>query len=148
MAAMMDLIPQFKGEKQLWWKHGIPCIHPQSFNPNKTNLSLSEARTIIKTSNNHPTSLASGQNVTREQHGGTIPSPLTDALAVWEAFSWHTVAPQTLVHVVTGLPILHPVIGCCGNDQEDVPHSCTKQPSTHKAVHPAPAHTEREQKVT
>lgn len=66
---------------------------------------------------------------------------LTDAVVVREAFPRHTVAPQALVHVVAGLPILHPVISCCGNDQEDVPHACTKQPSAHEAVHPAPAHT-------
>lgn len=78
-------------------------------------------------------------------------STLTDAVIVWEAFPRHTVAPQALVHVVAGLPILHPVIGCCGNDQEDVPHACTEQTSTHKAVHPAPADTQthtEEQKVT
>lgn len=66
---------------------------------------------------------------------------LTDAVVVREAFPRHTVAPQALVHVIAGLPILHPVISCCGNDQEDVPHACTKQPSAHEAVHPAPAHT-------
>ncbi len=66
---------------------------------------------------------------------------LTNAVVVREAFSWHAVAPQALMHVVAWLPILHPVIGCCGNDQENVPHACTKQPSTHKAVHPAPADT-------
>lgn len=74
------------------------------------------------------------------QSGCRFPSSLTNAVAVGETLSWHTVAPQALVHVVTRLPILHPVIGCCGNDQEDVPHSCTKQPSTHEAVHPAPVH--------
>lgn len=42
---------------------------------------------------------------------------LTDAVVVREAFPRHTVAPQALVHVVAGLPILHPVISCCGNDQ-------------------------------
>lgn len=64
---------------------------------------------------------------------------LTNAVIVCEAFPRHAVPPQALMHVVVGVPVLNPIIGCRGNNQEDVPHACTEQPSAHEAVHPAPA---------
>lgn len=66
---------------------------------------------------------------------------LTDAVCVCHAFSRDTVAPQTLMHVTTGLAVLHPVIGGSGDHQEYVPHSRTKQSTAHKAVHLEPTDT-------
>lgn len=42
------------------------------------------------------------------------------------------------MHVVARVAVLHPVIGCCGNNQEYIPHAGTEQPSSHQAVHPVP----------
>lgn len=77
------------------------------------------------------------------QHpNGYIFSPwcdgLTDAVCVRHAFSRHTVAPQTLMHEVAGLAVLHPVVCGGGDHQEYVPYPCAKQSTSHKAVHLAP----------
>ena len=62
---------------------------------------------------------------------------LTDAICVCHAFPRHTVSPEALVHIVVGVTVLHPVVGCRGDHEEYVPHAGTEQPSTHEAVHPA-----------
>ena len=62
---------------------------------------------------------------------------LTNAICVCHAFPRHTVAPQALMHIVVGLTVLHPVIGCCGDNKEYVPDSSAEQPTAHEAVHPA-----------
>lgn len=61
---------------------------------------------------------------------------LTDAVRVCHAFPRHAVPPQALVHVIAGVAILHPVVRRRGDNEEYVPHSCTEQPTSHKAVHP------------
>lgn len=63
---------------------------------------------------------------------------LTNAIAVYHAFPRYAVAPQTLVHVTAGLPILHPVICGCGDHQHNIPNASTEQSTSHKAVHGAP----------
>lgn len=66
---------------------------------------------------------------------------LTDAVCVCHAFSRYAVAPQALMHVTAGLAVLHPVIRGSGDHQEYISHSCTKQSTSHKAVHLAPTDT-------
>lgn len=41
------------------------------------------------------------------------------------------------MHVIAGVAILHPVVGCRGDDEENVPDSSAEQPTSHEAVHPA-----------
>lgn len=68
-------------------------------------------------------------------------SGLTDAVCVRHAFPWHAVPPQALVHVIAGVTVLHPVVGCRGDNEEYVPHSGAEQPTSHEAVHPAKINT-------
>ncbi len=63
---------------------------------------------------------------------------LTDAVCLCHAFSRYAVAPQALMHVTAGLAVLHPVISGCRDHQEYISHSCTKQSTSHKAVHLEP----------
>lgn len=62
---------------------------------------------------------------------------LTNTVCVCHAFPGNTVPPQALVHVIAGVAILHPVVGCRGDDEENVPDSSAEQPTSHEAVHPA-----------
>lgn len=68
-------------------------------------------------------------------------SILTNAVCVQYTFSRYTVAPQAHMRETAGLAVLHPVIGGSGDHQEYVPYSCTKQSTSHKAVHLAPTNT-------
>lgn len=61
---------------------------------------------------------------------------LTNAVCVCHAFPGHTVPPQALVHIIAGVTVLHPVVGCRGDNEEYVPNSSTEQPTSHEAVHP------------
>lgn len=67
---------------------------------------------------------------------GRRPAALTDAVGVCHAFPRHAVPPQALVHVITGVAVLHPVVRCRRDNEEYVPYSCTEQPTSHEAVHP------------
>lgn len=62
---------------------------------------------------------------------------LTDAVGVRHAFPRHAIPPQALVHVIAGVTVLHPVVGCRGDNEEYVADSSTEQPTSHEAVHPA-----------
>ena len=62
---------------------------------------------------------------------------LTDAVCVCHAFPRQTVPPQALVHVIAGVPILHPIVCCRGDNEEYVSNSSAEQPTSHEAVHPA-----------
>ena len=61
---------------------------------------------------------------------------LTDAVGLHVALSGHAVSPQALVGKAARQPVLHPVVGCRGDHQQDVPHDGAKQAPSHKAVHP------------
>lgn len=61
---------------------------------------------------------------------------LTDAVGLHVALARHTVSPQTLVGEAARQTVLHPVVGCCGDHQQDVPHDGAEQAPSHKAVHP------------
>lgn len=41
------------------------------------------------------------------------------------------------MHVIAGVAILHPVVGCRGDDEQNVPDSGAEQATSHEAVHPA-----------
>lgn len=71
-----------------------------------------------------------------QDHEGPGGVPVRNTVCVSHALSRHTVSPQTLVHVIAGVPVLHPVVCCRGDDQEDVADSSAEQPTAHEAVHP------------
>lgn len=76
---------------------------------------------------------------------------LTDAVRVCHALAGHAVAPQALMHVVAGVAVLHPIVGCRGDDQEDVAYSGAEQAASHEAVHTDPpqhTHTDTHTKHT
>lgn len=62
---------------------------------------------------------------------------LTDAVRVCHTFAGHTVPPQALVHVISGVAVLHPVVGYRRDHEEYVPDSTAQQTTSHEAVHPA-----------
>lgn len=60
---------------------------------------------------------------------------LTYAVSLHEALVGHAVSPQTLMGIVSGETVLHPVVRCSGDNQEDITHDSTEQASAHKTVH-------------
>ena len=61
---------------------------------------------------------------------------LTDAVRLHVTLSRHAVPPQALVGEAARQTVLHPVVCCCGDHQQDVPHHGTEQAPSHEAVHP------------
>lgn len=63
------------------------------------------------------------------------PKCLTYAVSLHVALVGHAVPPQTLVGIVPRETVLHPVVGCGGDDQQDITHNSAEQAPSHEAVH-------------
>lgn len=61
---------------------------------------------------------------------------LTDAVRLHVTFARHAVPPQALVGEAAWQAVLHPVVCCHWDHQQDVPHHGTEQAPSHEAVHP------------
>lgn len=63
------------------------------------------------------------------------PGCLTYAVSLHVALVRHAVPPQTLVGIVPGETVLHPVVRCSGDHQQDITNDSTEQAPSHEAVH-------------
>lgn len=64
-----------------------------------------------------------------------ILSVLTYAVSLHVALVGHAVPPQTLVGIASRETVLHPVVSCSGDHQQDITNNSTEQASSHEAVH-------------
>ena len=73
----------------------------------------------------------------RLSHRGFVRRPgyLTYAVRLHVALVGHAVPPQTLVGIVPGETVLHPVVRRSGDHQQDITNDGTEQAPSHEAVH-------------
>lgn len=64
-----------------------------------------------------------------------LQSRLTNAVSLHVALVRHAVPPQTLVGIVSRQPVLHPIVSCSGDHQQDIAHYSTEQTPSHETVH-------------
>lgn len=60
---------------------------------------------------------------------------VTYAVSLHVALVGHAVPPQALVGIVSRHAVLHPVVSCSGDHQQDVTNNGAEQAPSHEAVH-------------